>query len=79
MTRQVFTTLRNGLPQPMRVVIEPWATEHWLSSGEMCEVRAIHPTQEAQLELEITEYGAIFTVEGEGSTYEYWHNGAFVE
>ncbi|HEY0267750.1 MAG TPA: hypothetical protein VGC12_00795 [Methyloradius sp.] len=79
MAYQFSAKLRNGFSTSLRVVIEPWATEHWLSPEESCEVRALSENAQPYIEMEVSEYGAIFWVEGQGSIYEYWQSGVLIE
>ena len=70
--------IRNLGGGPMVVVIEPWANEWELASGEEGEVVATHPSRFPRLSLEMLEGRAVFYVEDEGSLYEFWMGGVQV-
>jgi hypothetical protein len=79
MTYRHSVKLENSFGKPLRIVIEPWATEFELPSKESCEVVAVNDMKQPRVDIEVSEYGILFWVEVEGSVYEYWQNGVLID
>ena len=71
--------IRNLSGAPLVVVIEPWASEWELASGEAGEVMVTHPSKFPRLSLDWLEGRAVFYVEDGGSLYEFWRDGVQVD
>jgi len=71
--------LSNASPEPVRVVVEPWAVEFDLPSKSFCEVVSVGGNKLIDIEVEDHEDGFIFWINTEGAIYEYWQDGEFVE
>src|SRR5437870_1516940 len=67
--------IRNGGNAPLVVVVEPWATEFNLPPGAECEVIAINPELQPNLEVESLDGRLIVWIHEGGSTYEVWCDG----
>jgi hypothetical protein len=69
----------NASPEPVRVVVEPWAIEYDLPSRSFCEVISVGGYPPIDIEVENLDYGIVFWINTEGATYEYWQDGRFID
>jgi hypothetical protein len=70
------STLYLTADDPCVLIIEPWANEFTIRSGESCSVVAIHPTVTPTFMAHIVRGGnLVMWVNEDGATYEFWRGG----
>ena len=71
--------LENASVSPLRIVLEPYASEFLLPSGSTCEVVGRSDRLEPEISIEYTEQAIVFWGVSGGAAYEYWQDGKLVE
>lgn len=66
----------------LTVIVEPWANEYQLSTGEECEVVATHPKAAPCFSLAIADDQLLVWIESGsegGSNYQFWQGGEQID
>ena len=79
MSNRASIKLKNNSAMPMRLIVEPWATEFDLPSGSSCEVFSVGGIGVPAIDLESVGGAMIFWINTDGAIYEYWQDGKLVD
>lgn len=69
------TFILRAYDEPFWVVVEPWASEFLVRTGEECQVIACHPTVMPSFSAELAHGKLILWVNEAGATFEFWRVG----
>ncbi len=61
--------------EPFEVVVEPWANEFMIRTGDRCELVALHPETIPPFLVELVRGKLVVWVEVSGATFEFWRGG----
>lgn len=67
--------VRNDGSEPLRVVVEPWASEVRVPPGGKCEVVLIGQKRAPKHSVTVCPYGLLFCAEDGTDAYEIWQDG----
>lgn len=79
MKHQNSIRLENASAEPLRIILEPYASEFDLPSGCACEIIGRSNEMRPEIFIEYTKAAVVFWGNSPNAIYEYWQDGALVE
>jgi hypothetical protein len=79
MKHRASIRLENVAASPLRIVLEPYASEFMLPSGSTCEIVGRSEGNVPDISIEYTTDAIVFWGQTTQAIYEYWQDGKLVE